>query len=58
MLVILVPVCLGGSDALVNCFNLAIEMLVILVRACGAPDTPWLNTRTSAIVHFQHDGAC
>ena len=28
------------------------------VRACGASDTPWLNTRTSASVHFQHDGAC
>ena len=27
-------------------------------RACGAPDTPRLNTRTSASVHFQHDGAC
>ena len=27
-------------------------------RACGAPDTPWLNARTSASVHFQHDGAC
>ena len=27
-------------------------------RACGAPDTPWPNARTSASVHFQHDGAC